>query len=100
MHKRILPPTEAMIWLLAIIGLAIYEPTNGEHVSFCLLNNLGLTFCPGCGIGRSISHALHGDIQASFAMHPMGLFALPVLVFRILSLIINHFKHFNYGQSN
>lgn len=95
-----MPPLEALIWLIALVGLAIYEPTSGDHVSFCILNNLGFTFCPGCGIGRSISHVLNGDFQASMAMHPMGILALPILLFRIVTLLINHYKIFNYGQSN
>jgi hypothetical protein len=29
--------------------------------------------CPGCGLTRSITHALHGNLAASLHHHPLGL---------------------------
>jgi len=76
---------EACVWLMALIMLAITDPTL-HHFTLCPLANLGFEFCPGCGLGRSISFLLHGEFAKSMAMHPMGIFALMVLLYRIVSL--------------
>ncbi|HEX7401623.1 MAG TPA: DUF2752 domain-containing protein [candidate division Zixibacteria bacterium] len=39
----------------------------------------------------SISYLLHGDLVDSWNAHPLGLFALPVLFWRIFSLIRHFF---------
>ncbi|WP_158441672.1 DUF2752 domain-containing protein [Nonlabens dokdonensis] len=50
--------------------------------------------CPGCGIQRSISFLLQGNIVDSFLMYP-GLFPA---VFLFFFLIIDWFKDFKYGE--
>ena len=81
--------------------LAMINPAE-SHFSFCLFNRLGFTWCPGCGIGHSISYLLHGDVIKSFQTHVLGTFALLVIVYRILQLIKNKFKtnqNQSYGKS-
>lgn len=81
--------------------LAMINPSE-SHFSFCLFNRLGFTWCPGCGIGHSISYLLHGDVIKSFQTHMLGTFALLVIVYRILQLIKNKFKtnqNQSYGKS-
>ena len=78
-------PHEALVWISALIALSIYYP-SGEHVSLCPLYQLGIEFCPGCGLGRSISYALHGEIMTSLSTHPLGIFAVIVLSLRIIRL--------------
>jgi len=80
--KRI--PYELYIWIFALIYLAI--PGKHHEINLCLLKHFGL-WCPGCGLGRSISCILHGDIVGSFKYHYLGLFALIVIVLRIITLI-------------
>jgi hypothetical protein len=62
---------------------------------------MGFKFCPGCGLGHSISYLFHGDIQESFSTHPLGIFAVIIILCRIYNLFrLNIFsktiKH-NYG---
>ncbi|MBL6447265.1 DUF2752 domain-containing protein [Fulvivirga sp. 29W222] len=71
---------------MALIALACLPTDSPAHFSLCPLNNLGFDFCPGCGLGRSISHAFHGQFTASFDSHPLGLFAIIILSYRIISL--------------
>lgn len=93
--KRI--PWEAVIWMFALIILAACVPSK-NHITLCPLANLGFEFCPGCGLGRSISFLFHGDIKRSFEAHPLGIFAVIVLSFRIVKLATLHHKL--YGQNN
>jgi hypothetical protein len=78
-------PVEAIIWTIALIGLALYTPGT-SHFSLCPLSNLGFHSCPGCGLGRSISYFFHGQFACSWATHPFGVFAIVILSYRIISL--------------
>ena len=94
-------PLEAFIWSLALIVLAIYNPLTDQHMSFCIFKIFGFNYCPGCGLGRSISFLLHGDIGNSLKMHPLGIPALLILLFRIVNLsynFLNNFKTHNNGK--
>jgi hypothetical protein len=52
--------------------------------SFCLLRNTTGMPCPGCGLTRSVVHAVHGDWKGSFQYHRMG----PIIVgFLILQML-------------
>lgn len=77
---------EALVWVSGILFLAFIDPAKEKAFSLCLLHNLGLDFCTGCGLGRSISFLLHGNIVESFHTHPLGVFAFIVLSFRIIKL--------------
>jgi len=79
---------EAWIWLVALIFLASNHP-GGHHYSFCLFNNLGISFCPGCGIGRSITLFFNGSIKDSFLCHPLGIPAVILLSARIYNVLKN-----------
>jgi len=90
-------PLEAVIWIAGLISLALIEPSD-THYSLCPINNLGFDFCPGCGLGRSISFLFNGDLQASVDAHWLGGFAVIVLSFRIINLTRNYIK--TYGKTN
>lgn len=82
-------PLETFMWIGALVYLFFIDPYKTQHYSLCLFNNLGIDFCPGCGIGRSIAMLYHGDILHSLQMHPLGLFALIIISFRIYKLLKN-----------
>lgn len=75
-------PAELLIWLIALISLACTDP-QAHHFTLCPLANLGLTWCPGCGLGRAISYIFHADISGSFRQHWFGIPALFILLHRI-----------------
>lgn len=81
---------EALFWLASLLLLALMLPDNTQ-ASLCLLHHVGLDSCPGCGLGHSISAAFRGQIAASFAMHPLGIFAIVVLVLRIVSVFYSNY---------
>lgn len=92
--KRI--PFEALCWAAGLALLALSD-TAADHFSLCPLKNAGIHFCPGCGLGRSVTLLFHGEISASFQMHPLGMFAVIVLSFRIVDLTKQYLQH--YGKS-
>ncbi|TKJ39921.1 hypothetical protein CEE37_09290 [candidate division LCP-89 bacterium B3_LCP] len=81
-------PTEAGLWITALLYLGLSNPDAG-HYSFCIFRLFGFEHCPGCGLGHSISYLLHGDIVSSFQAHPLGTFALTVLLWRVFTLFKN-----------
>lgn len=94
MLRRI--PWEALIWLTGLLLLFFLDPDAG-HVTVCPFKNAGIDICPGCGLGRSVSLLLNGKISASFETHPLGIFAVIVLSFRIINLTKQFIQH--YGKS-
>ena len=83
---------EAVIWIGALLYLAFVHNPGETHFVICPFNNLGIDFCPGCGLGNSVSLLFRGEIYNSFLSHPLGLFALTVLFIRIIQLIKNNWR--------
>ncbi|MEE4259809.1 MAG: DUF2752 domain-containing protein [Bacteroidales bacterium] len=87
---------ELFFWIIALIYLFSMN-ADSTHFTLCPIKNLGFNFCPGCGIGHSLHHIMHLDIRASFSEHPLGIFALIVIILRIFTLVKNLFKTQTYG---
>ncbi|WP_291862341.1 DUF2752 domain-containing protein [Marinilabilia sp.] len=83
-HKKHL---EAFFWILAVILLAATNPEGSGHMSLCPLKNLGFSFCPGCGLGHSISWLFRGEFATSFHCHPFGIPAVVILLTRSYNLL-------------
>lgn len=90
-------PFELYFWCFALIAVASIEVGDGSHLSLCPLDNLGIHWCPGCGLGRSMKLFLTGRFGASWEMHPLGGFGLLVIGHRIFELIKHIKKVKNYG---
>ncbi|MBC7936899.1 MAG: DUF2752 domain-containing protein [Rhizobacter sp.] len=65
------------------------NPAADNHYSLCFFKWMGFSFCPGCGLGHSISWLFHGNIGKSFSEHPLGIFAVGILIHRIYKIIKN-----------
>ncbi len=93
---------ELTAWISGLVLLALMNPQTDTHYSFCLFKFIGVKYCPGCGLGHSISYLFHGNFKASFNAHPLGLFAVLVIMKRIYHLSFLHisplFKKYNYEQ--
>ena len=81
---------EALIWIFGLIYLALINSPEASHFTVCPLANSGIYFCPGCGLGNSISYLFRGDFASSFRTHPLGIFALVIILFRIITTIKNN----------
>lgn len=89
---------EAWFWITAIIVLAISDPANGGHSSLCIMKQLNIGFCPGCGLGHSIAWLFRGNIINSFQAHPLGVPAIIILLNRSFNLLNKDFT-FNRDKS-
>jgi hypothetical protein len=81
-------PWELIIWTGAIVLFGVSYPQQTNHFTLCPIDNLGFSWCPGCGLGRSISYFLHGDFILSIKHHWFGIPATGILIFRIVQLLI------------
>lgn len=86
---------EALIWLSALIFLAVSNPA-GHHYTLCPLDNLGITYCPGCGLGRSVGYFFRADIESSVLSHPLGIPAIILLIFRSVKILTGQ-NDFNFS---
>ena len=85
---------EASAWIVGLFYLAVINLPSVEHFTICPFANLGIDFCPGCGLGNSISFLFRGDLASSFHSHPLGIFALVIIIFRIISIINNNWRRY------
>jgi hypothetical protein len=85
---------EASVWIFGLIYLIFIHLPWETHFTVCPLNNLGIDFCPGCGLGNSISYLFRGDLISSLHSHPLGIFALIIITIRIISIIINNRRRY------
>ena len=89
---------ELAVWLLGLLCLALMNPAADTHFTLCFFKWTGLSFCPGCGLGHSISLLFHGDIAQSFHAHPLGIFALLVLLYRIFTILKTRFTNLTLSK--
>jgi hypothetical protein len=82
---------ELTFWIAALASLAFTDPAGPAHFSLCPLKAIGITWCPGCGLGHSISWLFRGNIRNSFHAHWLGIPALIIILYRIYTLIVQKF---------
>lgn len=89
-------PYELFFWIIALLllGTADLHTHDSEmHFTLCPVANMGFSWCPGCGIGRSIGYLLQGDFQASLHEHWFGIPALLIIGNRMVVLIKMNLKN-------
>jgi hypothetical protein len=77
---------EAVIWISALVFLAVSDPSV-HHYTVCPLDNLGFSYCPGCGLGRSVGYFFRLDIESSFLSHPLGIPAVILFIHRSVKIL-------------
>jgi hypothetical protein len=77
---------ELVFWIAALISLALTDPADPVHYSLCPLKAMGITWCPGCGLGHSISWLLRGNLSNSWHAHWLGVPAFIIILYRIYKL--------------
>jgi len=81
---------EGIIWIAGFVYLAFFSNPGQSHFTICPLAHLGINYCPGCGLGNSISYIFRGEIINSISAHPLGLAAILVISFRIIELTLKN----------
>lgn len=77
---------EGIIWVGSLFYLIFINTPGKASFTLCPLKNLGFDFCPGCGLGNSISLIFRGEFSESFISHPLGLFVFIFLLIRIIKI--------------
>lgn len=81
---------EVLVFSAGLILLALMDPETVNGPSFCLFEQLGITFCPGEGLGHSISYAFRGDFYSALEYNVLGPFTIIILVGRIIQILFNN----------
>ncbi|MFA7228839.1 MAG: DUF2752 domain-containing protein [Melioribacteraceae bacterium] len=89
---------EAIFWLIGLGYLFLIDPYEIQHFTLCPFHNIGITFCPGCGLGRSISFFYHADLINSFRTHPLGITAFVLITIRTAKLFAKTINNYNKSE--
>jgi ABC-type Fe3+-siderophore transport system permease subunit len=81
---------ELVFWVTAMLCLAFTSPQATSHFTLCPLKLMGITWCPGCGLGHSIIYLFHGQLGDSLHAHWLGIPAVLVIFHRIYVLAKPH----------
>jgi hypothetical protein len=68
-----------LLGLLVFIWFIDYK-TQGDF-TLCLFKNITGRDCPGCGVLRGISAAMHLDFKAAFALNHLNVVVIPLLAY-------------------
>jgi len=74
---------EWIVFAGGLCALAFMDPSDNS-VSLCLIEQAGIPYCPGEGLGHSISHTFRGNWGMALEAHFMGPIAVVILSLRIL----------------
>ncbi|HEY9262212.1 DUF2752 domain-containing protein [Chitinophaga sp.] len=77
---------ELIVWPLGLILLYMMKPDE-DAGSLCLFKNIGIPFCPGCGLGHGIHYFLHGQWSAAIRHHWLSPLVVALLLYRIVQLV-------------
>ncbi|MGN7822308.1 DUF2752 domain-containing protein [Chitinophaga sp. 22536] len=76
---------ELLAWPAGLICLFFLDPAAGQP-SLCLFKNIGIPFCPGCGLGHGIHFFLHGRWQEAVHHHWLAPVAVVMLIYRTIQV--------------
>jgi hypothetical protein len=89
---------EILAFGTGLLLLALMNPENATGPGFCILERMGASFCPGDGLGHSISYIFRGEFHNAMEANILGPFALIVLSGRILHLSIKNHHNSNINS--
>ena len=85
----------AVIIPVSVLLVCVYVYRNGSSIP-CVFHELTGLYCPGCGSGRAVYAALHGNIKEAFQYNVMlfilGIPASVVLIYEYVRLFISRKK--------
>jgi hypothetical protein len=79
--------TVAAVWFTSLtvaVYAFIFEPGKSGFFPPCMFRALTGLACPGCGSTRALHQLLHGHVGSAFALNPLLLFVLPILMYALV----------------
>lgn len=80
---------------IGLFLLALMDPNTANGPGLCLLENAGFSYCPGDGLGHSISFIFRGEFDNAMEANILGPFALVILSGRIFYLFAQNYFNQN-----
>jgi len=80
---------------VGLLLLALMDPNTTSGPGLCLLENMGFSYCPGDGLGHSISFIFRGEFDNALEANMLGPFAFIILSGRIFYLISQNYLNQN-----
>jgi len=90
----------ALYLLLPLLFLLIPTRWLEAHPAPCLFRALFGVRCPGCGMTRALSCALHGRWRDAWRYNPLVVVVLPLLAGEWLRLIATEWQRQRSGRGN
>ena len=86
---------ELIFWIGSLAAILSINPEI-DAFSLCPLHNLGIEWCPGCGLGKAMNLLARGELKESWQMHPAAVLAYGAIFHRIWVLIkqLKHSVHY------
>ncbi len=83
---------EAAIWIVGLLVLALGNPESDFHFTIFWPYYVWGFQSPGYGLGHSISYLFRGDVISAMETHILGLPAVAIIVWRVVTLEMRLFK--------
>ena len=82
---------EALFWFSGLLAIAVGDPHSEGLFSVCPFDAVGswvgLSFCPGCGLGHAVGFLVRGQLAESLTAHPLAIPAVLTLTLHIRRLL-------------
>ncbi|WP_445666138.1 DUF2752 domain-containing protein [Fodinibius sp. AD559] len=86
---------EIAAFSMGLLLMGLMDPYTTSGPGLCLLENLSFPYCPGDGLGHSISFIFRGEFDNALEANILGPFALIVLSGRIFYLFSQNYLNYN-----
>lgn len=84
---------EVLAFSTGLLLLALMNPETANGISLCLFDQIGVPFCPGEGLGHSISYLFRGEVGSAIEANILGPFAIIIIGGRITHLLWKNHKY-------
>ncbi|WP_212001046.1 DUF2752 domain-containing protein [Chitinophaga sp. HK235] len=91
LYRKLNP--ELLAWPAGLLCLFFLDPA-ANHPSLCLLKNVGIPFCPGCGLGHGVHYLLHGQWREAVHHHWLAPVVVATLLYRTFQLARQQYTDF------
>jgi hypothetical protein len=87
LSQRLQELLTALVAVLPLVALLIPTRLIERHPAPCLFTALAGVRCPGCGMTRAVSCAIHGRFRDAIHYNPLVVIVLPLAAFEWLQFM-------------